>query len=600
MKGHLPHYFEFGPFRLDLTERSLSCNGKLLQITPKAFETLLVLVQNAGRVVDKKEILQEVWPETFVGEATLAQNISTLRRVLGENSKQGQYIQTVTKRGYRLVADVREVRGEGAAQAAEEQTPTRGPAEQVGAPPQDAIFDSLAILPFTNLTNDPEAEYLSDGITESIIHIISQISELKVMARSVVLRYKEGGTDPQDIGRQLKVRAVMMGRVIQFGNKLIIRTELVDVANGWLLWGEQFEREISDVLTVQIEMANRIAEKLKLKLHRDEPKLAFKKYTQNADAYYLYLKGRYRWNKHTERDYVDAINYFEQAIEIDPNFALAYSGIADAHILRDFYGFLPPWEVMPKAKAAAMKALAIDDRIAEGHTSLACIKMLYEYDWAGAEREFQRAIELNVKYDNAHQWYSHYLLAVGRFEKALDESKKSLEIDPLSVNSNLHLGWYYLYTRDYTKAIKQLQEVIKIESHFWPSHVLLGIAYEQNNMLPEAIAEMQTARDLEATPLISGILGHAYGVAERRDEANRLLNELKELSKQTYVPPYSIAIIHTGLGENDQAFQYLEKAYAARNQWLGWLMVDPELDGLRSDPRFKELVNRMGLSREKP
>jgi TolB-like protein/Flp pilus assembly protein TadD len=569
--------------------------GHVVPITPKAYEILLVLLQNAGHVVEKDALLEQVWPSTFVGEANLAQYISTLRKVLGEASGGVTYIQTLPKRGYCFVAAVEEVRQEGGGEATEKAAPQPKQPHQAEAEAPDKVIDSIAILPFINASDDLSAEYLSHGITESLINIVSQISTLKVLARSVVFHHMNETDDVQGLGRKLGVMSVLTGRVMQVDRRLVIRVELLDVTHGWQLWGEQYDRELSNVLEIQMDIAEQIGEKLRAKLPGKHPPRSPAHYTQNAEAYHLYLKGRYHWNKNTEQGYTDAINYFKQAIEIDSNYALAYSGLADSYALRDYYGLFPPWDMMPKAKASAMRALAIDDQLAEAHTSLACVKMLYEYDWVEAESEFKRAIELNPQYANAHQWYSRLLLAVAQFDRSLAEVKTALEIEPFDLGNNLQLGWHLFYTRRYDQALAQCKEIINLHSNSWAAHLLMGMACEQLDKFPAALSELQTAQRLEPTLLGLGILGHAYGVAGQEGEARRVLDELNLNSKGRYVPPYSYALIHTGLGEKDLAFEWLEKAYEYRNEWLVWLKVDPELDDLRSDLRFTKLVKRIGL-----
>ncbi|MDT5272443.1 MAG: hypothetical protein QOH49_4629 [Acidobacteriota bacterium] len=593
MKSQLPHY-RFGPFRLDTSSKVLLRDRRIVPITLKAYEILLILLQNAGQVVEKDTLLEQVWPSTFVGEANLAQYISTLRKVLIEGSEV-TYIQTLPKRGYRFVVPVEEVPQEGESVAAEKAAPQPKQPDHAETESPDEVIDSIAILSFVNASDDQNAEYLSHGITESLINIVSQISTLKVLARSVVFRHLGELDDAQTLGRKLGVKSVLTGRVMQVDRRLVIRVELLDVMHGWQLWGEQYDRELSNVLEIQMEIAEQIAEKLRAKLPGKQPPRSPAHYAQNAQAYQLYLKGRYHWHKNTEQGYTDAIDYFKQAIEIDSNYALAYSGLADSYALRDYYGLFPPWELMPKAKAAAMRALAIDDHLAEAHTSLGCIKLLYEYDWAEAESEFKRAIELNPKYANAHQWYSRLLLAVAQFDRSLAEVKMALGIEPFDLGNNLQLGWYLFYTRRYEQAVAQCKETINLHSNSWAAYLLLGMSYEQLNKFPATLSELQTAHRLESTPLTLGILGHAYGIAGQEVEARKALDELDLSAKERYVPPYSYALIHTALGEKDLAFEWLEKAYEYRNEWLVWLKVDPELDDLRSDPRFTRLVNRIGL-----
>lgn len=599
MKADSDVTYEFGPFLLVTEEQTLLRDGKPLPLTPKAYETLLALVQNAGHVLDKNRLLETIWHGTFVTEATLAQNVSTLRKVLGRSQSGGHYIETVPKRGYRFAADVWTRRNGG---GGHDNGASAGYAADAGATPQEAdltrarVFNSLAILPFVNKDGDPNVEYLSDGITESIINIMSQLGTLKVTAPSIIFRHRDESLTPQEVGRRLGVEAVLSGRVIRLNGRLVIRTELVDVLNGWQLWGEQYDRAFSSILELQVEVAGRIAEQLQLRLLSGGRGHRFKDFTDNPEAYRLYMQGRHHWNQHTKEGYGQALGYFEQAIEVEPRFALAYSGLADTYVMRDFYGLLPPWEMIPKAMAAAMKALEIDDQLSEAYSSLAFVNLLYQYDWASAEKGLHRAIKLNMRNAIAHQRYAHYLLARGLFGQALTESRLALELEPFDLSCNLQLGWYYIYARQYRPAIEQLQKTIGLNSVFWPAHVLLGIAYEHNRMFPEAISALQKAQLLELSPFVTAVIGHTHAAAGERVAALKALDELNERAAHHYVQPYFMALIYAGLGDNDVAFAYLEDAYEARNHWLGWIKVDPALDNLRSDVRFKRLVGRLGLA----
>lgn len=587
--------YHFGPFRLDGAEGLLLRGDESVPLTRKAFETLLALIQNHGRTVSKEELLARVWPDTHVEESTLAQNIFTLRKVLGQTPDGRSYIENVPRRGYRFAVKVNETPSIGV--ALDPEAPT-APATVSGAKRVKHYMEgteSLAVLPFYNETDDSNAEYLARGITESIINSLSLLTQIRVMACSTIYFCKYQDQPPQDVGRMLGVRVVLVGKIFQAQDRLIIRTELVEVESGWQIWGEQYDRKVSDILILQDEIASAISEKLRLKLTKEQHRRLTTHKTENADSYQLYLKGRYNWNKQTEEGYEKSIEYYEQAIEADPGFALAYSGLTDSYVLLDFYGIRPPNEMMPKARAAALKALEIDDTLAEAHTSLACVKLVHDWDWLGAEREFKHAVALNPKYPHAHHWYSHFLLAMGRFEESYRESQIALDLDPLDPGSNLHLGWYYLYTRQYEQAIKQFQWTLEIDPHFWPPHTLLGETYGQRGMYEEAIRQIEHTRQVKERPLTLGYLGHAYAISNQTDQARELLGELKDQSKSNYVPPYGIALIYTGLGDKDNAFEWLDKAADARNEWMGWLKVNPEFDSLRADQRFTTLLRRIGL-----
>ena len=463
----------------------------------------------------------------------------------------------------------------------------------------EVAIESIAVLPFTNQNHDPDSDYLSDGLTESIINSLTQLPNLKVIARSSVFRYKGKETDPMAAGKELGVRSVLTGRILQRGDSLTISTELLDVRDNKQLWGEQYHEKTSDLLSIQREIAKEITGNLRLKLSGPEQSRLAKHYTENAEAYQLYLKGRFYWNKRTEEGVRKGIEYFQQAIEKDPTYALAYTGIADCYSLETLHidvGSLSPSEAAPKAKAAAMKALELDDTLAEAHTSLAFIKLNFDWDWTGAEREFKRAIELNPNYSNAHHWYSHYLMAMGRIEESLAESKRALELDPLSLITNVHLGWHYLNAHQYDLAIEQLSKALEMDPNFGVGHWYLGLADAQKERYSEAENELRKAKELLKDSLVvEADTGYVYAVSGKKDQALKVIDELKELSKRRYVSSYHVAMIYLALKEKDQAFEWLENAFRERSDLLVYLKVEPRLDSLRSDQRFADLVRRVGL-----
>ncbi len=459
-------------------------------------------------------------------------------------------------------------------------------------------IDSVAILPLTNASADPDAEYLSDGITESIIDSLSQLPKLRVMAWSTVFRFKGRDVNPQMIGRDLNVRAVLTGRVVQRGDTLVIGAELVDVANGWQLWGAHYNRRLADIFAVQEEIATEISEKLRLRLSGEEKKRLTKRYTENVEAYQAYLRGRYCWSKRTEEEFKKAIKYFEQAIEKDPAYALAYAGLADTYTLLGIaeYGVLPPRDAMPRAKAAALKALEIDHMLAEAQTSLAHLLAFYDWEWADAERQFRRSIELNPGYPLAHHWYALYLAAMGRLSEALAEEKRAQELEPLSLIISKNVGTILHYARQYDQAIQQYRKTLELDRDFARAHFYLGLTYQQTSTFEEAIAEFQKALLLSGgSTVILAALGGTYAASGRRDEAMKILDELYERSRRQYVSALNMAIVHVSLGHKDQAFEWLEKAYEERSSWLVSLNVEPIFDSLRSEPRFADLVRRVGL-----
>lgn len=464
-------------------------------------------------------------------------------------------------------------------------------------------INSVAILPFVNDSNDPDAEYLSDGITESIINSLSQLPRLKVMSRNAVFRFKGRNVDPQEVGRNLNVGAVLMGRLVKLDDRLVIKTELIDVSDGSQLWGAEYNNNVSDILSVQDEISRRISEKLRFRLTgEDEEKLA-KRYTTDAEAYELYLKGRYFWNKRGEAGLRNGIKYFKAAEERDPNYALAYSGLADSYALLCDIGVVAPVEEMPQAKAAAQKAVDIDPTLAEAYTSRAFVKLAYEWDWRGAEADFKRALELNPKYPTAHQWYASYLVQMGKFDLAKREIEQAQQLDPLSPIISSNAGLYSYFEKRYDDAISQYQKTLEIDPGFWVARHYLGLAYAKKGSHDLAIGELRRLlgspetgqlrqEEIEKDPEVAASLGFAYAVSGRRAEAQRILATLKALSQRRYVSGLYMAIVYTGLNDHDQAIDYLNKAYESRHPGLVLIRVDPIFDNLRSNDSFKQLVRR--------
>jgi serine/threonine-protein kinase len=460
----------------------------------------------------------------------------------------------------------------------------------------EVAIESIAVLPFSNQSHDPDSEYLSDGISESIINSLSQLSNLRVLARSTVFRYKGRETDPLAVGRELGVRAVLAGRVIQRGDNLTVSVELVDVRDNKQLWGEQYQRKVSDLLAVERDIAQEITGNLRLKLSGPEQSRVARHYTVNPEAYPLYLKGRYFWNKFTPADHQRAAEYFNQAIAKDPTFALAYVGLADTYGASATNSWINPLEGYAKAKAAVKKALEIDDTLAEAHATLGALTMFYDMDWTVAEREYKRAFELNSNYILNYEVYSYLLSATGRPNEAIDMAKRGLVVDPLSVVLSNDTGQAYYLARRYDEAVTQYQKSIEIDPSDPSAYIALGGIYEQQGMYDQAIAAYQKAiKGSERTSIILGSLGHAYAASGRSGEALKILDELKEMAKQKYVSAYDLAILYTGLGDKDHAIEQLNKAYEERAGWIINLRVEPLFDPLRSDPRFPDLLRRVGL-----
>jgi len=408
-----------------------------------------------------------------------------------------------------------------------------------------------------------------------------------------VFRYKGKEADPQKVGHDLHVRAVLTGRLLERGDTLIVHAELVDVEKGSQLWGGQYSRKVADLLALQEDLSKEISEKLRLRLTGEEKKRLGKRYTENPEAYQLYLKGRYYWNKRTDEGFRKSQEYFQQAIEKDPNYALAYVGLADSQTIASTF---MPGERMPKAKAAALKALQIDDTIAEAHTSLAFIKHRFDWDFPGAEKEFKRAIELNPRYATAHEWYALYLATMGRTQEAIAEARLAQQVDPLSLVMNSALGRVYHFARQYDKAIEQLRKTIDLDPNFASAHFDIAWSYLQKGMNAEAIAEFQKGLAITGrNPTRLAAFAAIQARAGNTGEAMKILNELKKLSDRSYVPAFTMAMAYTGLGDKDQAFAWLEKVYEERGGGILFVTVDSSFDPLRSDPRFADLLRRLGL-----
>jgi serine/threonine protein kinase len=455
---------------------------------------------------------------------------------------------------------------------------------------------SLAVLPFANISGDPDNEYLSDGITGCLINVLATLPKMRVMAQSTVSRYKGKEIDIQMIGRELGVRTVLTGTIAQRGGSLIIGTELVDVVTGSQVWGAQYNRKLGDIFAIQEEISNEITDKLRLHLTPAEKKRLAKRQTESADAYQLYLKGRYHWNKWTEEGYGKGIEYFREAVEKDPSYALAYSGLADSYILLGWNSYLPPKDVFPKAKAAAIKALRFDENLAEAHTSLAASLWLSDWHWLEAQTEFKRSLQLCAAYPTANHWYAEYLMTMGRPEEAIARIRHSHDLDPLSLIINAAVGWTLYLARRYGEAIEHLRGAVELERSYPVTHWILGLVYRKTGQYETAITEGEDGVNLSGgSSLMRAALAHTYGIANRIKDALEILDSLTKLAQQRYIAPYFLAGIYIGIGENDRALEYLEKAYEEKSHWLIYLHIDPSMDTLRDDPRFQNLLRRVSL-----
>jgi serine/threonine protein kinase/tetratricopeptide (TPR) repeat protein len=456
-------------------------------------------------------------------------------------------------------------------------------------------IDSLAVLPFANVGGSPDTDYLSDGITESLIDSLSELPNLKVMSRSAVFRYKGKDVDPRTAGRELGVRAVLVGRITQRGDKLSINAELVEVDDNSHLWGEQYNRGLADALPVQQEIAHQIAGKLRLRLNNKQMALVEKHQTGNPEAYQLYLKGRFYAAKSTQEATDKGIDFLHQAIALDPNYALPYAGIAFAYNWNSDW-IIPPKDAMPKAKEAARQAVELDDTLAEAHVELGNVASWYDYDWPLAEREYKRALELSPNYAAAHEFYSTYLIIVGRIDEALEEARRAEALDPVSAEISYILGFELYYAHRYDQAVAELRRCVDLDSSYWSADYSLGQAFEQQGRFAEAIETLKIARTIEDSSLVlNAELVRAYALSGRQAEAQQALAELLSRSKRSYVSGYIMATVYAALGEKDLALAQLQQAYLQRSFFLTLIKVDPELDSLRRDPRFQDVLRRMNF-----
>jgi serine/threonine protein kinase/Tfp pilus assembly protein PilF len=463
--------------------------------------------------------------------------------------------------------------------------------------PENAAIDSIAVLPFINTSGDPGTEYLSDGIAESLINSLSRLSKIRVISRTTAFRYKGKEVDLPKISRELKVRAVLTGRLSQRDDNFSVGVELVDAKDGSQIWGETYNRKMADVLAVQDEITRGIALKLALRISGDDQIRLQKRPTENIEAYHLYLKGRYFASKFTKEGLDRGLDYFQQAMALDPGYALAYTGIAYYYVTASDW-FLSPSVAMPNAREALKRALNIDEMEPEAHISLGVVYFWYDWNWSAAESELKRALEINPNDNSAHEFYGAYLAWTGKFVEGITEGKRSLELDPLSAQANTYLGISYYFAREYDHAIQQFQRTVEVNPDYWFAHVFLGRVYEQKGRLAEAISEFEQAKRIEdEIPEIHAALGHAYALSGRRGEATEVIEDLKRRSARSYVSPYAIATVYAGLGNMDETFQWLEKSFLERPYNMSFLKVNPELDFLHSDPRYQQLLVRMNFRR---
>ncbi len=634
------HFYDFGPFRLDPAERVLRREGGMIQLAPKAFETLLALVEHHGHVLEKEQMMKLIWPDTFVEEGNLAQHIFTLRKVLGDGQDGQHYIETIPRRGYCFVANVCEETNSHTKPIVKDLSisTTEAGDEISGAVREPARWNpngrvlafslllvllavvpfylsvsskskgtapiagvkSLAVLPFKLIGAAKEGDggdYLGLGTTDVLITRLGNQKSVIVRPTNAIRNYAAPGQDPLVAGRELKVDAVLDGSIQKAGDRIRLTVQLIHVRNGSQLWTEKFDERYIDNFAVQDAISEKVAEALTLRLTGERMKSVRKNYRDNREAHNAYLLGRFFWDKRNSQAIARAVEQFQQAIKLDPDFAPAYAGLADCYIVGHLG--IPKQEAHARAETAALRALQLDDTLAEAHTSLAIIRSI-AWDWPNAEQEYRRAIKLDPNYAVAHEWYALYLESMGRLEESLAEILSAQELDPRSLTINTAVGRILYHSRKYTEAIAQYRKTLDLDPNsLWPRW-RLGQALAQKGMAEESFAEFQQARKLlgEAPGLdpIAVRLGQAYAVTGRRSEAMKILLRWRRGEASEPISRYDVAALSAVLGENEEAFALLDQAYAERDTQLISLKVDPRFDGLRSDPRCPDLLRRIGLA----
>jgi serine/threonine-protein kinase len=653
--------YQFGAFELDPVRRVLLKDGRPVALKPKVFETLLVLVRNSGRVMDKDELMQQVWPDTVVEEVNLAHNISVLRKALGQTSDENRFIITVPGRGYGFVAEVTETRRSGRVPApsvseyevtrsrviVEEETDVTPALEtyaanadtrllpankRIGAlaralerkgvvfaasmvaiaivialwlllsnprrpqPEPFAQIKSIAVLPFKPLVAESRDESLEMGMADTLIARLSNIRDINVRPISAVRKYAGIDQDAVAAGSEQRVDAVLDGQIQKSGEKIRVTVRLLRVLDGASIWASQFDEKITDIFRVQDSISERVAGVLAIKLTGEEKERLSTRYTDNTEAYQLYLMGRYHVNRLTDDGFLKSLEYFQQAIEKDPNFALAHAGLADAYSALGGFNVRPPKEVYPKARSAALTALKLDHLLAQAHTELAMVNLTFDWDWASAEREFKRAIEINSSDSDAHYYYSYYLTFMGQFDNAISEMKEAQELDPISPVKLTGVAQVLLIARRYDEALEHCRKALEMDPNLGFAYWLLGLAYMYKGSYEPAILALQKSIPLSGdSPDEPASLAHAYALSGKRTEARKVLEELIEQAKRRYISPGTMADLFYLLGDKDHAFALLEKAYEERDNMILLLKVEPMFDPLRSDARFTNLLRRVGF-----
>jgi DNA-binding winged helix-turn-helix (wHTH) protein/TolB-like protein len=642
MSRQSKHLYEFGPFCLDATERVLLRDGQPVQLTPKVFDTLLALIENSGHIVEKDHLMKRVWPDSFVEEGNLAFNISVLRKALGEGGGDRQFIETIPKRGYRFAAGVVETTAREPELVLEKQTRSRVVIEQeheeeteplvmrpraegsaafsyrglmsrpkllavsaLGLALATVIYlivagkpavRSIAVLPFKPMVEGGD-QYLELGMADALIIRLSNISQITVRPTSAVLKYTDAAQDLAAAGRELGVDSILDGRVQRAGDKIRVTVQLVRVSDGAPLWADKFDESFTNIFSVQDSISERVAEALTLRMSGEERKLLHRRHTDNTEAYQAYLRGRFYWSKWSAAALGKAIENFKQALEKDPGYAMAYSGLADSYHLLGYLGAMPPREAYPKGEEAALKALQIDETLSEAHLSLAKTRLFYGWDWPGTEREIKRAIDLDPNYADAHGFYGAYLTAMGRFDEALRERKRAQEFDPLSPLANMSVGWVYFYWRRYDQAIEWYKKALDLDPGFATAGISLAESYEMSGMIEEAFEQHLKTKTLSgAGPEAIAALRQAYAASGIKGYWQKELELAGEQMKQGSARPLRIARLYAKVGDKDRAFEWMERAYADRTSEIVFIKVNPIYESLHGDPRFSDLMRRVGLT----
>ena len=608
--------YHFGVFQLIPHEHQLLCNGNQIALPPKTFETLVVLVEKSGRLIEKEELMQTLWPDTFVEEANLTHHISALRKALGEKENGQQYIQTVPRRGYRFVADVRKSVTE--PHTLVELTPRKRSIRNVvlvsliiaavillGYVTYTRIWTRkstqtgkivLLVLPFENPSGNPEEQFFSDGMTEEMITELANLQpdRLRVIARTSAVRAKSSGKSIDQFAHELGADYVLESSVYRVNDRVRINARLFKVTDQSPLWAQAYDRELHDILGLQNEIARSISQEIALQLNAANQPATVRQI--DPEAHEAYLKGLYYFDKLTEPAMKTSIEYFQRAIEKEPGYAAPYARMARAYGLLGNFNSLRPEEAYPKEKEAALKALEIDGRLAEARAALGWAKLFYDRDWDGAREEFQKAVDLNPNLASAHQAYATYFVCMGQFDRGEAEILKAQELDPINLNIKADVGWNLFFARRTDEAIAQLKQVVQMDPGFSIAHNFLAHAYQQKGMFDEAIREAQKAAELlNGSEHRLGNLGDAYARAGKKQEALSILARLKKASRDHYISPYQTGLIYASLGQPDEALDWLERAYNDRFWMMAFLKVDPRWDSLRSHPRFIDILRRTGL-----